>query len=169
MQCGGSGMFIPDPDFYPSWILDPGSQISDHGSRIQKHQQKRGVKKISCHTFFCNHKFHKIEHNLIFEIHLVASATLFIYLLFIIKRAYIANSAVFSWWHLSGVLSEPCLTPTPLVPPRSSLLYFKPNQICLAGRSADSAATGYIFASTSYFYFYFNFKIPTHPPTGKYC
>jgi hypothetical protein len=30
-QCCGSGMFIPDPDFYPS--------------RIQKQQQKRGMKK----------------------------------------------------------------------------------------------------------------------------
>jgi hypothetical protein len=33
-QCCGSGMFIPDPDFYPSRIPDP------------KQQQKRGVKKI---------------------------------------------------------------------------------------------------------------------------
>jgi hypothetical protein len=31
-------MFIPDPDFYPS-------RIPDLGSRIQKQQQKRGVKK----------------------------------------------------------------------------------------------------------------------------
>jgi hypothetical protein len=36
---------IPDPDFYPSRIPDPGSRISDLGSRIQKQQQKRGVKK----------------------------------------------------------------------------------------------------------------------------
>ncbi len=35
---------IPDPDFYPTRILDL-------GSRIQKQQQKRGVKKIWCHTF----------------------------------------------------------------------------------------------------------------------
>jgi hypothetical protein len=33
-QCCGSGMFIPDPDFYPSRIP------------IQKQQQKRGVKKF---------------------------------------------------------------------------------------------------------------------------
>ncbi len=33
-QCCGSGMLIPDPDFY------------HHGSRIQKQQQKKGVKKI---------------------------------------------------------------------------------------------------------------------------
>jgi hypothetical protein len=36
IQCCGSVMFIPDPDFYPSRISDPG---------IQKQQQKRGVKK----------------------------------------------------------------------------------------------------------------------------
>jgi hypothetical protein len=37
-QCCGSGMFIPDPDFYPS-------RIPDLGSRIQNQQQKRGVKR----------------------------------------------------------------------------------------------------------------------------
>jgi hypothetical protein len=37
VQCGGSGMFIPDP-FLP--IPDPGSRIPD-----PKEQQKRGVKK----------------------------------------------------------------------------------------------------------------------------
>ncbi len=42
---------IPDPDF----LLIP-----DLGSRIQKQQQKRGVKKICC-IFFCKKKFHKIE------------------------------------------------------------------------------------------------------------
>ncbi len=43
------------------------SRIPDLGSRIQKSQQKREVKKICCHTFFCNHKFHKIENCFIFE------------------------------------------------------------------------------------------------------
>jgi hypothetical protein len=40
-QCCGSGMFIPDPDFYSfripdleSRISDPGSRIPDLGSRI---------------------------------------------------------------------------------------------------------------------------------------
>ncbi len=51
-------------DVYPGfWILiftHSGSRISDLGSRIQKQQQKRGVKKICCHIFFCNHKFYKI-------------------------------------------------------------------------------------------------------------
>jgi hypothetical protein len=52
---------IPDPDFYPSRIPDP-------GSRIQKQQQKREVKKISCHTFLCSHKFHKIVNYFSFEV-----------------------------------------------------------------------------------------------------
>jgi hypothetical protein len=50
-QCCGSG--IPDPDFCPF--------------RIQKQQQKRGVKKICCQTCFCSHKFHRIEHYFLFE------------------------------------------------------------------------------------------------------
>jgi hypothetical protein len=43
-------MFIPDP-----------------GSRIQKQQQKREVKKNLLSYFFCSHKFHKIEYYVIFE------------------------------------------------------------------------------------------------------
>ncbi len=58
-------------DVYPgSRILiftHPGSRISDPGSRIQKQQQKRGVKKISCHTFFYSHKFNKIVNYFLFE------------------------------------------------------------------------------------------------------
>jgi hypothetical protein len=53
-------------------VADPGclSRIlifTHPGSRIQKQHQKRGVKKISCHTFYCSHKYHKIENYLIFE------------------------------------------------------------------------------------------------------
>ncbi len=59
-QSCGSGMFIPDRDFYPS-------RIPDLGSRIQKQQLMRGVKKIFCHTCFCSQKFHKIENYFIFE------------------------------------------------------------------------------------------------------
>jgi hypothetical protein len=47
-------MFIPDPDFYPSRIPDPKTAKKERGE------------KISCHTFFCIHKFHKIEHYFIF-------------------------------------------------------------------------------------------------------
>ncbi len=46
----------------------PRSRIPDLGSRIQKQQQKREVKKISCHTFLCSHKFHKIVNHFSFEV-----------------------------------------------------------------------------------------------------
>jgi hypothetical protein len=38
------------------------------GSRIQKQQQKREMKKISCHTFLCSQKFHKIVNYFSFEV-----------------------------------------------------------------------------------------------------
>jgi hypothetical protein len=38
------------------------------GSRIQKQQQKRGVKENCCPTFFCSHKNHKIENYINFEL-----------------------------------------------------------------------------------------------------
>jgi hypothetical protein len=62
------GSQISDPDFYPSRIPDPASRIPDLVSRIQKQQQKRGVKKNLCHTFLCSHKFHKLEHYFSFEV-----------------------------------------------------------------------------------------------------
>ncbi len=50
-------------DVYPGFRI----LIFTHsGSRIQKQQQKRGVKKICCQTFFCSHKFLKIENYFIF-------------------------------------------------------------------------------------------------------
>jgi hypothetical protein len=52
LQCCGSGMFIPDPDFCPS--------------RIQKQQQKKGMKKIF--FTFCSHKYYKIENYFIFKL-----------------------------------------------------------------------------------------------------
>ncbi len=56
-------------DVYPgSWFFTyPGSQIPDLGSRIQKQQQKRGVKKNLLSYFFCSHKFHKIEYYFILK------------------------------------------------------------------------------------------------------
>jgi hypothetical protein len=45
----------------------PGSRIPDPGSRIQKKTKERGEKKISCHTFLCSHKFHKIVNYFSFE------------------------------------------------------------------------------------------------------
>ena len=53
------GMFIPDPG---SWFLpipDPGSKNSNKRERW---------KKISCHTFLCSHKFHKIVNYFSFEV-----------------------------------------------------------------------------------------------------
>ncbi len=61
--------WIPDPDFYPSRIPDPGSLIPDPGSLIpnpgslipdpgslildpKTAMKDRGEKKICCHTFF---------------------------------------------------------------------------------------------------------------------
>ncbi len=49
---------IPDPDFYPPRISDPGSQNSN---------KREGWKKICCHSFLFSHKFHKIEHYFSFE------------------------------------------------------------------------------------------------------
>jgi hypothetical protein len=48
---------IPDPDFYPSRISIPDPKIAT----------KERCEKNCCHTFFCSHKFHKIENNFIFE------------------------------------------------------------------------------------------------------
>ncbi len=56
-------------DVYPgSRILlftHPGSRISDPGS--QNSNKREGWKKISCHSFLCSHKFHKIENYFSFE------------------------------------------------------------------------------------------------------
>jgi hypothetical protein len=74
---GGSGSvkIVPDPYltfFAVLRIRDvySGSRIlifTHPGSRIQKQQQKRGVKKISWHTFFYSHKFNNIVNYFISE------------------------------------------------------------------------------------------------------
>jgi hypothetical protein len=56
-QCCGSGMFIPDPDFYPS-------RIPDLGSKNRK-KKGRGEKNLLSYLFLY-HKFHKIVNYLIF-------------------------------------------------------------------------------------------------------
>jgi hypothetical protein len=50
-------MFIPDPDFYPSRISDPGSN----------NKNKRGGRKIIFVAFFCSHQVPKIGNYFIFE------------------------------------------------------------------------------------------------------
>ncbi len=56
-------------DVYPrSWFLpipDPGSRISDPGSKNSNKRQ--GWKKFCCQTIFCSHKFHKTEYYFIFD------------------------------------------------------------------------------------------------------
>jgi hypothetical protein len=68
---GGSSVADPgclsrilDPDFYPHQIPDPGSRIPDPKTATKE----RGEKKISCHTFLCSHKFHKIVNYFSFEV-----------------------------------------------------------------------------------------------------
>jgi len=59
-------MFIPDPGSWCLPIPDPGSRIPDPGSKnINKRER---WKKISCHTFLCSHKFHKIVNYFSFEV-----------------------------------------------------------------------------------------------------
>jgi hypothetical protein len=70
-QCCGSGMFIPDPGPRLPPIPDPGSRIPGPGSRIPDPKtatKETDEKKISCHTFLCSHKFHKIVNYFSFEV-----------------------------------------------------------------------------------------------------
>jgi hypothetical protein len=55
-QCCGSGMFIPDPDFYPSRIPDPGSRIPDPKTATKE----RCEKKLYVKPFYVATKFDKI-------------------------------------------------------------------------------------------------------------
>jgi hypothetical protein len=56
VQCCGSGMFIPDPDFYPSRIPDP------------KTATKERVKKLVVISFFVATNITKLKNYLIFEL-----------------------------------------------------------------------------------------------------
>jgi hypothetical protein len=53
---------IPDPDFYPSRIPDPGSRIPD----LKTATKERGEEKLLSYLF-CICKFHKIEYYFLFE------------------------------------------------------------------------------------------------------
>jgi hypothetical protein len=58
-------MFIPDPDFYPSRIPDPGSRIPDPKTATKE----RGEKFFFVIPFYVrSHKFHKIENYFSFEV-----------------------------------------------------------------------------------------------------
>jgi hypothetical protein len=56
IQCCGSGMFIPDPDFYPSRIPDPKTAT-----------KQRGEKKNFCHTFYVAKNFTKLKNILVLK------------------------------------------------------------------------------------------------------
>jgi hypothetical protein len=49
---------IPDLDFYPSRIPDPGSRIPDPKTATKDRGEKKN---------FCSHKFHKTEYYFIFD------------------------------------------------------------------------------------------------------
>ncbi len=59
-------------DVYPgSRILiftHPGSRIRISDPGFKNSNKREGSTKISCHTFFCSHKFHKIVNYFIFEL-----------------------------------------------------------------------------------------------------
>jgi hypothetical protein len=56
-QCGGSGMFIPDPEFYPSRIPYPGSRIPDPKAATKE----RGEKKLVVIPFYVATNFTKLK------------------------------------------------------------------------------------------------------------
>jgi hypothetical protein len=60
-------MFIPDPGSRILIFTHPGSRISDLGSRIQKQQQKREVKKFDVIPFNVATNFNKIVQYFSFE------------------------------------------------------------------------------------------------------
>jgi hypothetical protein len=63
---------IPDPDFYPFRIPDPGSRIPDPGSRIpdpgtKTATKERGEKKFIVKPFFVATNFTRLQINLFFK------------------------------------------------------------------------------------------------------
>jgi hypothetical protein len=101
-------MFIPDPDFYPSRISDP-------GSRIQKQQQKREVKKNLMSNHKCQiTKFNKIVNYFSFEVlkkKIWANFQRIIELFTkkIVKKLF----KVWSWDPRSGIRKKPFRIPDP--------------------------------------------------------
>jgi hypothetical protein len=55
---------IPDPDFYPSRIPDPGSRIPDPKTATKE----RGEKKLDVKPFYVAAKFNKIVNYFSFEV-----------------------------------------------------------------------------------------------------
>jgi hypothetical protein len=55
---------IPDPDFYPSRVPDPGSRITDPKTATKE----RGEKKLDVKAFYVATKFNKIVNYFSFEV-----------------------------------------------------------------------------------------------------
>ncbi len=95
-QCCGSGMFIPDPDFYPSRIPDPKSATKERG------------KKICCHTFLCSHKFHKIEYYFSFELLKKIIWAIFQRIIALFTQKIVTKlSKIWVWDPRSGIRKKP--------------------------------------------------------------
>ena len=93
----------------------PGSRIlifTHPGSRIQKQQQKREVKKISCHTFLCSHKFHKIGNYFSFEVLKKKNWASFQTIIeLFIKKIVKKLLKIWSWDPRSGIRKKPIPDP----------------------------------------------------------
>ncbi len=62
-QCGGSGMFIPDPGCRILIFTHPGSRIPDPKTATKERDEKNLMSYLPC-----SHKFHKIVHYFSFEV-----------------------------------------------------------------------------------------------------
>jgi hypothetical protein len=93
----------------------PGSriQIFTHpGSRVQKQQQKRGVKIFFFHTFFCSHKFHITENYFIFEMLKKKIWANFKRIIEIFTQKIVSKlSKIWVWDPGSGIGKKPILDP----------------------------------------------------------
>ncbi len=89
-----------------------GSWIPDLGSRIQKQQQMRGVKKICCHTFLCSHKFHKNKNYFSFEVLKKKIWSNFQRIIELITQKIVTKlSKIWAWDPRSGIRKKPITDP----------------------------------------------------------
>jgi hypothetical protein len=105
------------------------------GSRIQKRQQKGRVKKISCHTFLCSHKFHKIENYFSFEVLKKKIWANFQRIIELFTQKIVTKvSKIWSWDPRSGIRKKPIPDPGPGVKkapdPGSATLAFHRTNSC---------------------------------------
>jgi hypothetical protein len=92
---------IPDPDFYPSRISDPGSKNSN---------KERGEKKC-CHNFLCSQKFHKIENYFSFEVLKKKMANFLRIMELLTQKIVTKLSKIWVWDPRSGIRKKPIPNP----------------------------------------------------------